>query len=594
MAFLGDLLIRLRADTADFQSDMGKAAYVTEKSMQQIQRSAAKLGVLLGAGAFVAMVKGSIDAADHLNDLSKTTGIAVDHLAGLRLASKQSGGDLDSIAASVNKLSVNIGKDAEKFAALGVSAKNPLEAFKQLADVFVAIRDPQLRAAVAAEALGKSWAGAAPLLAEGGRKIGEMVDRGAKLSGMTEEIAQQADAFNDKMQELVGTGGLFTGMVGPMLPLLNSLAEDLLKVSSKTDALNSSFKPLAETLKPIIVLGANISFVFETMGKDIARAAENVKLIAKGDFAGSRALGEIFRKDAEAARAALDAYERKILGLGLTGQPAAGAGGADPGAAAAAASRARAFLTGNKAAEDAAREAERYRKLDNAGWVAHIEAVAGEYENGLRDMAKITADFYDNEDRLQKLDSAGWIAKIEADTQAYEDELRQLAKIAENTTDQMTEFWKEAAKSMQASMSDFFFDVMQGNLKDLAGSFARTIDRMVANVLAAKAATALFGDEFGKGGAIGGIVGKVFGSFGAQAPAPVVDMSFATGTNYVPHTGLALVHQGEQVIPAGEAGAPAMNVTNVFNVSGAMDTRTQAQIAAAAGLGVQRALARNT
>jgi deoxycytidine triphosphate deaminase len=32
-----------------------------------------------------------------------------------------------------------------------------------------------MRAAVGAEALGKSWAGAAPLLAEGGMKIGQMV-----------------------------------------------------------------------------------------------------------------------------------------------------------------------------------------------------------------------------------------------------------------------------------------------------------------------------------------------------------------------------------------------------------------------------------
>src|SRR3990167_10871953 len=80
---------------------------------------------------------------------------------------------------------------------------------------------------------------------------------------------------------------------------------------------------------------------------------------------------------------------------------------------------------------------------------------------------------------------------------------------SKNTTDEMTEFWKSAAKNMQGAMSDFFFEVMQANLSDLGASFKRTIDRMVADVLAAKAATALFGKDFGKDGrSIGGLVGK--------------------------------------------------------------------------------------
>jgi len=184
------------------------------------------LGVGLSVAGLSAFVKSNIDALDSLNDLSKSTGIAVEQLSGLSLASQQSGSDLDSVAASINKLSVNIGKDTEKFRALGITAKDPLEAFKQLSDVFVKIEDPQLRAAFAAEALGKSWAGAAPLLSEGGKAIGEMVDKGSRLSGITKKMAEDADKFNDQMAEF-GVSARAAGLsfTSRLLPALTDIAQ---------------------------------------------------------------------------------------------------------------------------------------------------------------------------------------------------------------------------------------------------------------------------------------------------------------------------------------------------------------------------------
>ena len=77
----------------------------------------------------------------------------------------------------------------------------------------------------------------------------------------------------------------------------------------------------------------------------------------------------------------------------------------------------------------------------------------------------------------------------------------------------MTEFFKEAARGIQNSMSSFFFDFMQGKLSDLSGSIKTVIDKMVADMLAAQMATALFGADFGKGnGSMGGLVGA-FGSW---------------------------------------------------------------------------------
>ena len=77
------------------------------------------------------MITTSIDALDHLHDLSKTTGLTAETLSGLQLAAKQSGSDLDAIAASVNKLAVNMGKHSEAFAELGVGDRGSGEHLKR-------------------------------------------------------------------------------------------------------------------------------------------------------------------------------------------------------------------------------------------------------------------------------------------------------------------------------------------------------------------------------------------------------------------------------------------------------------------------------
>ena len=121
----GALEIQLLANLARLQADMTQAKGMVAGTMRDISNAVdqaksalAGLGLTLTAGGLALIAKNAIDAADAMNDLSKTTGIAVEKLAGLRLASKMSGGDLDGIANSINKLSQNIGKSGEKFAAL--------------------------------------------------------------------------------------------------------------------------------------------------------------------------------------------------------------------------------------------------------------------------------------------------------------------------------------------------------------------------------------------------------------------------------------------------------------------------------------------
>ena len=272
---VGDLEIRLFAGLAELRADMEKARSMVGGAMNSItgvvgkaKTALAALGVGIGVGAFTAWIKGAIDAADRLNDLSKTSSLSVETLSGLSLAAKQSGSDLEGTAASINKLAMNMGKDAEKFKELGITAKDPLEAFKQLADIFGAIEDPQLRAATAAAALGKQWQSAAPLLEAGSEAIQSMIDRGIKLSGVTKEIAQAADDFNDKMEELNALNNRFaTELAAHLLPHLTQLVE--LLVALKEDSHNAK-----EVLDGTIFILKIAATGFLTLATAIAMASE--------------------------------------------------------------------------------------------------------------------------------------------------------------------------------------------------------------------------------------------------------------------------------------------------------------------------------
>ncbi|NML61838.1 hypothetical protein HHL21_12280 [Massilia sp. RP-1-19] len=243
----GSIELQLFASVARLQKDMDQARQTVSQATESMARAAniakTALGAIAGAlsvGAFAGMVRGVIDAADNLNDLSKSTKIAVADLAGLKLAAMQSGGDLAGAADSINKLAMNMGKNAEKYARLGVTAKEPLEAFKQLADVFSAIDDPQTRAALGAATLGKSWASAAPLLSEGGAKIGEMIAKGKAMSGATQEMADKADEFNDSLADLnITVGGFKTKLVSDMLPGLNQVSSAMKTAYEESGLLQS-------------------------------------------------------------------------------------------------------------------------------------------------------------------------------------------------------------------------------------------------------------------------------------------------------------------------------------------------------------------
>jgi hypothetical protein len=173
-------------------------------------------------------------------------------------------------------------------------------------------------------------------------------------------------------------------------------------------------------------------------------------------------------------------------------------------------------------------------------------------------------------------------------------------------------------RAVQTSFENLFSNIIGGSMsatqafRKFGSSIIETFQNLISKRLGDQLYASLFSSSAGGGG--GGSLGDFFGSlFGGSsgstsAGSAAVDngsvnlfadaalTSFDVGTDYVPHDMIAMIHEGEKITPAaynkpGKDGA-GMTVHNHFTVTGPVDHRSQQQIAAAAGMGVNRALAR--
>lgn len=230
-----DVKIRLTAD------DRTRAAFASANgNLQKLQAGAAKLNSAFGAlgaaisvGALASFAKSGIDAADSLNDMSQRLGVSVKDLASFKLAAEQSGTSLDGIGNGIARLTRSIGeaeagntKLAAALSSLGVTARDPKEAFFQLADAVQRIQDPAQRAALLSQVLGKSYQELVPLLNQGGQALRESARQSETFADAMARLAPEADAFNDNLALLKNNAaGFASELLSKVVPAINQFAE---------------------------------------------------------------------------------------------------------------------------------------------------------------------------------------------------------------------------------------------------------------------------------------------------------------------------------------------------------------------------------
>lgn len=348
---LGTLTLDLVAKTGGFEQGMDAAERTADRRLRAIERQAqerakaietafrdmaqsvaAPLAAAFSVGAITAMVRETAAAADELAKLSQSTGVAVESLGRLQYAASLNNATNEQLAQSLAKLAkgatetaAGTGEARTAFAALNLEVKNADGSIKasdallaEIADKFASHADGAEKSAIAQKLFGESGAALIPLLNAGSAGLREMGDEAAAFGVvMSEQAAKSAEQFNDNLTRLTAQATGFRNTIGnELIPVLAAASGELVAFGGAGSAANVAASALRTTLETVVILGANVAYVFRAVGTEIGGIAAQAAAVARGDFAGALAIGDMMKEDAAAARAELDAFEQRILRAG--------------------------------------------------------------------------------------------------------------------------------------------------------------------------------------------------------------------------------------------------------------------------------------
>jgi hypothetical protein len=257
---LASLVVSLEANVAQFNTGIKTASDQFDSFTKSISSGAdlAKkaLGALAGAvtvGAFVGMVKETIEATAALEKMAQKTGASVEALSAIRGAAKLVGTDMESVAQGIGKLDKAMLEAATKggaakhaFDSLGVAFKDSAGNLRNVDDVMLDLA----KAFSATESGAQKTATAQILLGKAGKElIPVMNELGAAGEYNVKVTTQQAKIAEDFEKNLVRMGASGREMrqifANEITPTLDALVKAFLSVINSSGGLIGKMRELA-------------------------------------------------------------------------------------------------------------------------------------------------------------------------------------------------------------------------------------------------------------------------------------------------------------------------------------------------------------
>ncbi|WP_424191839.1 phage tail tape measure protein [Ampullimonas aquatilis] len=304
----------------DMRDSFASSTEGIQRSMEAMSSSVRgvmkDIAAALSIHAFVRLVGDAIDAADNLHDLSQKTGISAETLGGMGFAAEQAGGDLETMSFAANKLSKNIvaamngtGEAKEAFDKMGVSIKDASghargadEVMADLADKFASYKDGPEKAALAMVIFGRAGANLIPVLDDGGEKMRQNIDYYKQYSGVTTDLTNKSDQFNDTLEHMNLISKSFGAILADkMLPTLQGVADAMLAAKEKTTLFQTAADAATTVVKGLAVGGVGLATVFKVVGETIGAAAAQMYALAHGDFSMAATIGNDWKSSMQTA-----------------------------------------------------------------------------------------------------------------------------------------------------------------------------------------------------------------------------------------------------------------------------------------------------
>lgn len=229
---VGGLLVTLGLDAAEYTRGLTKAEYQAKQFTSNVRGAILEVGKALGGlelgRQFLEATKDIISSAASLNDLADATGSTVESLSRLSNQAKIAGTDFGTLQSLVLKLAAGMaGADDESskvgkaFQALGITAKDPVEALQQVAVELNKYADGTSKAAIAVALFGKQG----PAFLATLKDIAELQDVGATV---TAKQAAEAENLEKAFRRLGVEASAFKNIVlNDLVPALTHMIEDM-------------------------------------------------------------------------------------------------------------------------------------------------------------------------------------------------------------------------------------------------------------------------------------------------------------------------------------------------------------------------------
>ena len=243
MSDVGTLLMKVKANTTDFHSKMGKVGGVLKGVGKTALAGAA--GVVALTGGMAAMAKKSAETTDRIDKLSQKIGISRTSFQELDFITSQTGTSIEGLQTGVKTLSKaayeasqGVSTYADNFDELGISVTDVDGKLKTQEDLLYetitalqGMDDVTKRTAIASELLGKSASELAPLLNAGAGSMDEMKKQAHDLGlVMSDDAVDAGVQFTDTMDQLKRSFSVIGTEVGTtLMPIFQDLAETVIK-----------------------------------------------------------------------------------------------------------------------------------------------------------------------------------------------------------------------------------------------------------------------------------------------------------------------------------------------------------------------------
>jgi len=301
--------VLLGLDTAEFNKGLADAGKKLDEFVAHAQRGAA-----IAATAFVGMTVKAMQYADEIADVAKANDIAIDSVIKLQNALANSGGSAENAGKLLSSFSSYVDKAAEGsfeaqklFSKLGVSFQDlgklsTEELFNKTVKGIAAIEDPLTRAAKGMEVFGKAAKGV------------DFVGMAEGIESATQATEQQADAIKvmaDLYDSIAQAARDFQlTFIEAVAPSIKATIDYIKELKDGGADFGGAIRIALET---ILVLGANVVYVFKEIAEGIKLTFQQAWALATLDF---KEFGRAFDESQEKTRKNLEAlqnFERRVM-----------------------------------------------------------------------------------------------------------------------------------------------------------------------------------------------------------------------------------------------------------------------------------------